>query len=210
MREFNSLKSFFNYINKEIDDYVILRGVEEFDKFSDWDSNKDIDLLCVDVKRFVEYIEATPLFGKDDCKHYKVFIAGKRIILDFITIYDNEFDGNWIREMIGNREQDSTYLCYVLNDENYRYSLIYHGLIHKGTISEKYKKLSGIYFDTMAQYDKMLWQFMKEKKYKYVIKKGKENEFFWEFIHSDCVSFAARYMRVKTKLIRKIREQIKI
>lgn len=209
MKEFESLRGFFEYLNEEINDYVILRGVEEFENFFDWNAEKDIDIMCEDTKKCVEYIGAMPLFEKDDRKHYKIFVAGKRVVIDFNTIGDGEFDEKWVREMITCREKNSVYSCYVLSDEDYKYSLIYHGLVHKGAISEKYKRLSGIYFDTMEQYDKLLWEFMKEKKYKYVVNKGEEFKYYWEYIHSECTSFMVRCMMIKRNLNKVLKRQIK-
>lgn len=109
--------------------YVVLRGYDELHiKIPLLKNNDDIDIL---------------LTKKDDivniCGNNIVVLNNEHVKFDRRFIGDNYYDNKWQQNMIATREKK--YFFYVLDEENNYYATLYHCLIHKGQIHNKYEKL---------------------------------------------------------------------
>ena len=62
---------------------------------------------------------------------------GKDVTFDIRSYCDNYYDTKWIRSMLARRKLDPRGF-YVLDDENYFYSLLYHAVAHKKVVSKTY------------------------------------------------------------------------
>ncbi len=144
--------------------YVFLRNTENIsDDFSEED---DLDILCYDIKKIVECVHAIPLNNRDRCYNYYTVINNRKLFLDIRCVGDGYFDRMWEIEMIDTRKRKG--LLYVLNDENQKYSVLYHCLFQKDNLSAK--KYSNYIEKVFGSYDInqniiQLSEFMKEKKY---------------------------------------------
>ncbi len=151
----------------EHEEYVFLRNADlvknDFSESDDW------DILCIDINRIIECMQAIPLNGKNNCFNYYTLVNGKKLLLDIRCVGDGYYDKIWEEDMLNTREKRENY--YVLNSENRKFSLLYHCLIQKDSKSrQKYeddiKNDFGIFnFDDNM---KKLAKYMEKKGYYYV------------------------------------------
>ena len=143
---YKSKKEFFKKLNKfKKLKYVVLR-----DQSSE---NDDIDILVNNYFLFKRV---------SDCHSYKlknlnlignagdpvdengfkvsnyILIKNKKINLDIRFVGDNYLDEKWQKKILKNREFDN--FRFIPNSEDFKYSLLYHIIFHKGFIANKYIK----------------------------------------------------------------------
>ncbi|MBQ7666179.1 MAG: hypothetical protein IJS42_05645 [Synergistaceae bacterium] len=130
---YNSVKDFFSYLNSREINYIVLRNYEEFEH-DDFliSGHADIDVLCSDRKSFREIIGV----GEGQV-HCRITIANQNVPLDIRETGDGYYCTEWEEDMLMKRKMYNA-LCYVMDDETYFYSLIYHVLIHKHSIAPEY------------------------------------------------------------------------
>ena len=134
----DSVKDFFSYINAQGINYLVLRNYEDFER-DDFliDGHADIDMLCSDRKRFREIIGVGEGKTPEKRVHCKITIAGQKVPVDIRETGDGYYCREWEEDMLSKRRMYKS-LCYVMDDETYFYSLIYHVLIHKYSVSPDY------------------------------------------------------------------------
>lgn len=138
MDEWKTVSEFFDAINNSTQ-YVILRNHESLPDYLVQDNHPDIDILCTDRNLFCKVSKSVSRAKrKKDKIHREVIIAGNKVKLDVRSIGDGYYDINWERCMIEKRIYSSKGF-YILDNENYYYSLIYHSLIHKKKVSDDYR-----------------------------------------------------------------------
>ena len=138
------------------------------------DEHADIDLLCDDRKILIKITGADNVYSSSSGREHnrKISIAGKIIHLDIRTIGDGYYCEEWEKNMLSERKMYNN-LCYVMNDEIYFYSLIYHALIHKKSVSPDYierLQLMGKNLNLAVSHDKLLSileNYMTRHKYTY-------------------------------------------
>ena len=137
-KNWDSLQVFFSVLNEKIE-YLVLRNYEEFiDGLFNVD-HPDIDILCRDSKEFIHFAESMTRTGNPkDLIHQKIMIGGKPVSLDVRHVGDGYYDESWEKDMLRKRRLINN-LCYVMDEENYFYSLLYHALIQKNTLSNDYQ-----------------------------------------------------------------------
>ncbi|MGN0894347.1 MAG: hypothetical protein ACI4ND_05055, partial [Succinivibrio sp.] len=160
MKNWNSTSSLLSYIASE--NYLILRGrssvCENFSESSDW------DILCKDKELFVNKIGAESLVTGEYCFNYVARVSGKKLYLDIRTIGDGYYDAVWQERMLQNRVEYQNF--YILNENDFYYSILYHALIHKKTIPSKYQKIFSSLDDfSESSLIKQLADYMKKNKY---------------------------------------------
>ena len=138
MKRWPTVEDFFREINNK-STYVILRNHEGFPEKLTLDNHADIDVLCDNPFKFSDAAGSqTRGKRKGDLVHHKIVISGKEIDLDIRTVGDGYYDSKWEKNMLINRILDTNGLYYILNNEDYYYSLIYHAYIQKNTIENDY------------------------------------------------------------------------
>lgn len=147
MKKWNSFKEFFEELNKE--KYTILRNHETM--MEDIYNGGDIDILCEKKQCLVEHIHAFPRAEREVIFNYWVIIEGRKVPIDIREIGDGYYDEKWEKSMLYNRIKTVEY--FILDDENYKYSLLYHAIVHKPFISEKYIKMIGNMFGKTIKND---------------------------------------------------------
>lgn len=158
--------------------YIVLRNYESLT--AQLNSGKDVDLLCESKEQVVSILEAHSLSTRDDSYSYFTDILGQRILVDVREIGDDYYDSKWEAEMISNRRKFSDF--YIADYDDYQYSLLYHSLIHKSEIGEKYLAQFKEIFGTIDKNRliKCLADYMREKKFKASIPLDSGVEFNYE------------------------------
>lgn len=133
--EWESIVTMLQALNRNCN-YLVMRNFENFEECRLFNKHEDIDILCDDVNLLVNTLYAEPR-AINDKVHYKIWIRSEKINLDVRCIGDTYYDANWERDMLKRRIMYKN-LFYIPAWEDYYYSLIYHGIVHKGSIKEEY------------------------------------------------------------------------
>jgi hypothetical protein len=153
-----SLEHFFYFINA-VEPYLILRNYNDLSK--DLEAIDDIDFLVTNREKFSLFSNAVKMSKGTERANYKITIDGKDIDIDLRYIGDNYFDRFWQKDCMTKRVLHSKGF-YVMDNENQYFSLLYHALIHKIKIPDKYKDFSRL---TSNELQTKLYEFMYEKEY---------------------------------------------
>lgn len=163
MWRWDSLNDFFAKLNEM--EYVILRNHETLE--DELNAGGDIDILCSEKAYAVDQIHAFPRASRNEVFNFFVLIGDKRIPIDIREIGDGYYDDKWERAMLKERIRTTKY--YIMDTENYKYSLLYHVLLHKFTIKETYisrlKSMFGIEIGSNDKTDKLLGDYMRKMGY---------------------------------------------
>lgn len=158
------LQEFFNRIDSI--NYLVMRNYVGL--LEDINTGGDIDLLIDNGEEFVKSANALPLNNRDKCYNYKVQIGDSWIPVDIRVVGDGYYDSEWEKAMLSGRVLYKEGF-YVMDKEDYYYSILYHSMLHKAEIPQKYMHLfeeRGI--SSLKDMQKALNGFMKNKGYKYV------------------------------------------
>lgn len=111
------------------------RLTEEFDH-----SGEDIDILCDNKGSIIRKLSLVPRHSKDTGVHYCYKCGDRTIKIDLWSCDSGYYDLPWSKNIIENRVlyNDS---IYVPDAKNGFYMLLYHILIHKKELPEKYKRV---------------------------------------------------------------------
>jgi len=130
MKEFQTISDFFKNIPDNII-YVVLRNFEGYEDNVFLDGHPDIDLLCKNPEKLLEYSGTTS-------RNNIVIISNEYVTLDIYTVGDGYYDSNWTDSMLEKRKSHND-LFYVLEEKDYFYSLLYHAIIHKHEFYVEYQ-----------------------------------------------------------------------
>lgn len=168
-QQFENVYDFFESIKAY--NYLILRNYEDYPDIIQSNTHEDIDILCENKKEFIKIIDAKPLFRRNDGVHFYVDIDSQRIPIDIRDVKDGYYCGKWANEMLEHRTKYKG-LFYIMESQDYFYSLLYHALIHKKTLSDEYfRRLEhmatkiGIVVDGKESLYKILNGYLKNKEY---------------------------------------------
>ena len=160
MSKWNSLKEFFLYLNEKCE-YVILRNWDTLEDETPYKvGHEDVDILCADLGKFISISGAKKIHALDTRNNYVIEIAGKNVRFDIRFVGDGYYDENWERSMIVNRVKYCSF--YIMDEEDFKYSLVYHAMVQKQFVSDDYgNKLKGI-FDSNSASNTMEQKFLLE------------------------------------------------
>ena len=174
-KNIEDLQAAFLDINTTTADYLIMRNWEGFYDDILLEGHNDIDLLCRDRDTrdiIVRLLDARPLTA--DGFHYCFQYRGQRVTLDTRILGDGYYDRGWQRNML-NHKRLHPLGFYVMDSENYYYSLIYHAIYQKKEgLSEEYAQR----LNQMSPADEVLTQdgfadqlhaFMRRNRYAYTV-----------------------------------------
>lgn len=169
--EWKSLGNFFSYLKTQKIKYVVLRNHEELFEVDFLKNHSDIDFLCENSDTFVRHAGAVPRGKEKDKVHFQIRIGGRFIPIDVREVGDDYYDVAWETDMLDTRILYRDF-CYILNPENYYYSLCYHALLQKRFLSDEYRNKLGCLNPEMKnrkeeEYLKSLEEFMQKKNYTY-------------------------------------------
>lgn len=175
MQKWNSLEELFERLNRV--EYVMLRNYENLQ--AEIAGGGDIDILCADKEQAVNLICAYPRVQGREAFNYYTVVADEKIPIDIREVGDGYYDEAWESSMLQNRVKNADY--YMMDDENYKYSLLYHALLHKAAIADKYVDLLEKMFERTIEIsdgtDQLLSGYLCKKGYIISIPKDKGVEF---------------------------------
>lgn len=130
-----SISDMFAAVDKE--DYLVLRNYKNIANVLG--TNNDIDILCNDMKSLTDKLGAVCISDYRPCFNYYVVVDHKKLLLDIRMVGDGYYDSNWEKRMLEEKIVFNDF--YILDAENYKYSLLYHIMIQKKeSATGKYKK----------------------------------------------------------------------
>lgn len=139
---FDRIDDFFVLLNGAGINYLVLRNHENLhDPEIYVDGHADIDLLCDSPQSIVELTGALPIVPSqsrtnDDGIHYRIYVHNKPVQLDLRHVGDGYYCTKWENDLLERKVEKNGF--YVMNDEDYFYTLAYHAIIQKRSLSHEY------------------------------------------------------------------------
>jgi len=164
--QWDSLSQLFEAMNQVVE-YVVLRNFDGMPNSYYSETHGDIDLLVSGNPTEIAYlINAVPVYSQKYRVHYKVNINNETVRFDIRYVGDNYYDANWQRSILKNRVMRKGF--YVPSVEEFKYSLLYHALVHKPYIAPDYERtLLGLGFTKKKYFDE-LDMFIKKRGYVFI------------------------------------------
>ena len=139
---FARIEDLFITLNEAGVKYLVLRNYENLLEPEIYvDGHGDIDMLCSNSHEIVNLIDARPLTPdksgmRGDGIHYGIEVDGKPVKLDLRHVGDGYYCTKWEQDMLERREK---HVCfYVMTENDYFYSLVYHAVLQKRSLSDEY------------------------------------------------------------------------
>lgn len=118
--------------------YAILRNYEGLPKEIYINEHNDIDIICESKENCAYILNAEKVFPEEYRIHYKAKVADKYANFDLRYIGDNYYEEKLEKEILERRVYNKAGF-YVLSEEDYYYTLLYHAIIHKKIFKPDYK-----------------------------------------------------------------------
>lgn len=139
MNEIKTTRAFFNFLNSKCD-YLVLRNWDDIFNDSIYgNGHEDIDILCRDIDAFIKLTKAKRVHHSNYRDNFVVKVGNMNIRFDVRHVGDGYYPIKWEKSML-NRKIYTDQNIYVMNIEDYAYSLSYHALIQKPSLSKEYQK----------------------------------------------------------------------
>lgn len=139
MNEFNTIRHFFDFLNKNCD-YLILRNWDDiFDDGIYGNGHEDIDILCRNLVHFVKLTDAKRVHLSKYRDNFVVKIGHLNVRFDVRHVGDGYYPTKWEDVMLNNKVLTKQGV-YIMKADDYAYSLAYHALLQKPTLSNEYKR----------------------------------------------------------------------
>lgn len=134
----DELIAFFRYLNSH-SCYLILRNWEDLfdDSNAGASQHEDIDVLCDDLLAFVSLTGAKPVHGEKNRDNYVIPIGTDLIRFDIRSVGDGYYPEPWEKRMLERRILSDNGV-FVMHPEDYYFSLLYHALLQKPSVSNEY------------------------------------------------------------------------
>lgn len=133
--------------------------------------HEDIDLLCDNPQKVCKVLDTKRRFLFPTVNSYYIQYNTGTVQVDIRFIGDGYYDTEWQSDMLKQKICIASNI-YVMDCQNYFYSLIYHAILHKRSLSDEYfKKLVdmsyklGLNCSSKEDLLKILFNFMKARKY---------------------------------------------
>ncbi len=161
-RGWDSLEKLF-YVLNHTSNYAVLRNYEGLPDNYYLDGHNDIDFLVDRYDEFRGICNAREVFRRKNRVQCMCTVAGKDVQIDIRHCGDGYYDTNWEQDILNNRMLKNG--VYVPCELDYKYSLLYHALIHKRTIAEDYKDVLDSEFGRNNWDIDVLNTYLEEKQY---------------------------------------------
>lgn len=125
------------YVLNNCCNYLILRNFEELPNDLFVEGHNDIDILCESEKDTSLTLNAQKVHELEYRSQYKLVIDNYEIFIDLRYLGDNYYYDLLEKHMLDNKVYNKNGF-YTLNDDYYFYTLMYHGLVQKPSISPEY------------------------------------------------------------------------
>lgn len=140
---FSNIAEFFQALNDAGIIYLVLRNHENLLEPEMYvGGHGDIDLLCDDSQAIVHLIDAKPLTRdqrnlRGDGIHYSIKVDDHPVQLDLRQVGDGYYCQKWEKELLERRIKHDCF--YMMSEEDYFYTLTYHAILQKRSLSEEYR-----------------------------------------------------------------------
>lgn len=139
MNDISTIRDFFDYLNVNCD-YLVLRNWDDiFDEGIYGSGHEDIDILCRDLQSFIDLTGAKRIHNSSYRDNFVVSIGNLKVRFDVRHVGDGYYPAMWEAKMLDNKVETEQHI-YIMNTEDYVYSLSYHALIQKPSLSQEYIK----------------------------------------------------------------------
>lgn len=163
--KWNSLEQLFSVLNEKCN-YVVLRNFQYLPEQFRSELHGDIDILTDDVDRIVEIIGAEKFKPQKYRTHYLCEIGEDTVHFDFRFVGDNYYCKNWEEHILNHRIMQKG--IYIPNEEDYKYTILYHALIHKTNIASDYvENIEHLFGEKPEQLLGKLKGYLKEHDYRF-------------------------------------------
>jgi len=163
--QWKSLSELFDTLNQTCS-YLVLRNFQKMPDHFYLEQHGDIDLLVENKTDAAYLINATPVSKKKYRANFKVNINYQTIRFDIRSYGDNYYDRNWQQSMLQTRKLHNGF--FIPSDDHYRFSLLYHALIHKRLPGQDYLEiLNDLGFKSENLLNELL-DFMSENNYDFI------------------------------------------
>lgn len=142
MCHYNSIVDVFDILHKNNVSYLVLRNYENLLEPEFYvEGHGDLDLLCSDSQEIVHLLKAQTdrkdqFPFKGDGIHYYIYVGNERVSLDLRYKGDDYYCLEWEKDLLNSRMMHRGF--YVMDPENYFYTLIYHSILQKVNLSAEY------------------------------------------------------------------------
>ncbi len=124
------------YVMDHCGNYVFLRNFEGMPDALYREGHDDIDLLVEDRDNMCRIMNVKPVFRYAYRSQYVCEAGGMRMQFDLRFAGDGYYDEKWQKRILEGRIfKDGV---YIPDEEEYRYMLLYHALIHKTAVADDY------------------------------------------------------------------------
>lgn len=140
---FDNIQEIFEILNANSVKYLVLRNYENLlqpELFVG--EHADIDMLCDNSQQVVNLLGAqsnrrnqSPLVG--DGVHYYLIVNGQKVSFDLRQVGDGYYCEKWEVDLLRRRKKQACF--YVMEDEDYFYTLAYHAILQKRQFSDEYR-----------------------------------------------------------------------
>ena len=217
----NSIEEIFYILNNTIN-YVVLRNFESLPHNYTMKSHDDIDLLVDNYKEIIHIANATKVFRTRYRVHHQVKIKKEYIRFDFRYVGDNYYDEPWEKEILERRRIHPEGF-YIPSTEDYFFSLLYHGLVHKRMLGYDYRKrlvslafdidMTGVdleLFDRSKTVKRLLNDYLERRGYSFTEPTDLSVYYNEEIVGRKRMSFQRRTIMDIKKLLRPLKNPIRL
>ncbi len=189
----SELKELFGKLNQNCN-YLVLRNWDNiFDNNLNIYGNghEDIDILCSDKESFIKVTDARRVHNNCHIDNYIITCKTIRVRFDIRWVGDNYYPKEWEGIMLRDRVMHKDGF-YVMSERDYCYSLAYHALLQKPSISDEYfNKINVAYHEmtgkvkTLDENDILieLNRYLKNNSYKFVLAHDPSVFVNWENVY---------------------------
>lgn len=166
----NNLKELFYLLNQSVN-YLVLRNFEYLPMQYSSSLHGDIDILVDDYDMAVSVLGGEKVFKSRFRVHYVLNVNGEKVFFDVRFVGDRYYCTKWEQHMLDKKEVLDAGIN-VMCAEDFKYSLLYHALIHKKQISIDYReKLQLMFSNDDTIWNKELKSYLDEKGYTFTYPK---------------------------------------
>lgn len=185
-------------------DYVVLRNAKTV-LANDHAIHGDTDILVKDRTVADVVLAARKMHEDKNRVMYETQFENGPQLLDVRYLGDNYYCEKWESSILDSRKTDNQPWLYIPNEDNQKYSLLYHALVHKPFVADDYKEFLLKEYGTVDR--KILIEnlrtYMKEKEYTFEL--PKDSSVFVNPDFNKDISVPAR-MKIQYKLRRYMNE----
>ena len=182
--KFKSIRQVFDILNLNDVNYLVLRNYENLLSEELYvNGHGDIDILCENSQIIVDLLGAKTNMKdikpfKGDGTHYFIYVDKAKVFLDLRYVGDDYYCEKWECDMLSKRVKKDCF--YFLPPLDYYYSLVYHAILQKRSLSDEYHdrliemskdQLINVNDGTEREFIIVLEKYMRLKGYRYTYTK---------------------------------------